>query len=298
MTQPSCSPPMRRPWSPSQVQKGIHVSPSPVLHREDEYDSRGFHLLRQMQAEHFWYRGRHRFLLEGVRRQLNRVRPRAEGYSVLDLGGGCGGWLAYLLERLWFPVAEVALADSSLEALTCADECLPPTVSRYQADIFDLPWRNHWDVIFLLDVLEHVPADCEALLRIRETLAPGGLLFVTTPALQLFWTHNDALVGHQRRYARRDFHQLAAATGLELLDCRYFMFLLSPLLLASRFLQALKRLWQKTSDPWQEIERSHRLPHPLLGKLLTTIFAAETPLGHWLPFPWGTSILAVLRRPT
>jgi hypothetical protein len=30
---------------------------------------------------------------------------------------------------------------------------------------------------------------------------------------------------------------------------------------------------------------------------LAAIFSAETPLGAWLPFPWGTSVLAVLRRP-
>jgi len=153
-------------------------------------------------------------------------------------------------------------------------------------------------MIFLLDVLEHVPEDRAALLQIREALTPGGLLFVTTPALRMFWTHNDEIVGHQRRYARRDYRRLAAATGLELLDCRYFMFFLSPLLLANRLLKALKRPWQSPCDPWQEIEQTHRLPHPLLGTLLTTIFAAETPLGHWIPFPFGTSILAVLRRPT
>jgi hypothetical protein len=27
------------------------------------------------------------------------------------------------------------------------------------------------------------------------------------------------------------------------------------------------------------------------------MFAAETPLGHIVRFPWGTSLMAVLRRP-
>jgi len=181
--------------------------------------------------------------------------------------------------------------------LTSAGEYLPPDVLRYQADLLDLQWNQRWDMIFLLDVLEHVPQDREALLQIRDALTPGGLLFITTPALRMFWTHNDEIVGHQRRYAKRDYRRLAAETGLELLDCRYFMFFLSPLLLASRVLEALKRPWQTTRDPWQEIERTHRIPHPWIGWPLTAIFSAETPLGHWVPFPWGTSVLAVLRRP-
>ncbi len=41
------------------VEDGIHVSASPVVHREEEYASEGFDSLRQMQEEHFWYRGRH-----------------------------------------------------------------------------------------------------------------------------------------------------------------------------------------------------------------------------------------------
>jgi hypothetical protein len=30
---------------------------------------------------------------------------------------------------------------------------------------------------------------------------------------------------------------------------------------------------------------------------LAAVFAAETPLGHFLRFPWGTSVLGVFRKP-
>ena len=41
----------------------------------------------------------------------------------------------------------------------------------------------------------------------------------------------------------------------------------------------------------------HRVPHPLVNGTLAAAFSAETPLGHAIPFPWGTSLLAVLQRP-
>ena len=41
----------------------------------------------------------------------------------------------------------------------------------------------------------------------------------------------------------------------------------------------------------------HRVPSVPINLTLTWIFSLETPLGHWISFPWGTSILAVLRKP-
>jgi hypothetical protein len=43
---------------------------------------------------------------------------------------------------------------------------------------------------------------------------------------------------------------------------------------------------------------SYRVPHPIVNGALAAIFGCESPLGHRLPFPWGTSLLAVLQRAT
>jgi hypothetical protein len=48
----------------------------------------------------------------------------------------------------------------------------------------------------------------------------------------------------------------------------------------------------------QYVNRSSRMPAAPINDALAAIFAAETPLGAWCPFPWGTSVLAVLRRPS
>ena len=45
------------------------------------------------------------------------------------------------------------------------------------------------------------------------------------------------------------------------------------------------------------LERSHRVPSPGVNFLMNLIFDLETPLGLWLPFPWGTSILGVFQKP-
>src|SRR5215212_5994091 len=71
----------------------------PVAHNAEEYDPRGFAVLLQMQREHFWYRGRHRFVRAAVERHLARRSPGPAALSAIDLGGGCGGWVNYLHQR-------------------------------------------------------------------------------------------------------------------------------------------------------------------------------------------------------
>ena len=133
--------------------------------------------------------------------------------------------------------------------------------------------------------------------QVRDALAPGGLLFVTVPALKAFWSWNDEAVGHQRRYARADFQRLADASGLRLLDARYFMFLLSPLLWLGRQAGRPSEKNLSREELWNRVERAHRLPSPPVNSLLSAVFTLETPMGHMIRFPWGTSLLAVLQKP-
>lgn len=274
---------------------GIRRPRFAITHREEEYQSSGFDRLRQMQQRHFWYRGRHRFLWHAVRSTLRRLHKPLDGARIIDLGGGCGGWISYLTQRN-VQARELALGDSSLRALTYAADVLPDHVQRYQIDLLRLDWQERWDVAFLLDVLEHLPDDRAALSEIHRALTPGGLLFVTTPALRQFWTYNDELARHVRRYAKADFRRLAADTGFELLDARYFQFFLSPLLLVCRWLRQPQVSRMTEAERQALMTRTHRTPGALVNSLLILVFTAETPLGHWLPFPWGTSVLAVLRR--
>ena len=123
----------------------------PVQHRCDEYDEAGFKTLLDMQHRHFWYRGRHRFLLAAVDRFLTETGIRKD---VIDLGGGVGGWIQYLTQHRSHGLGQIALADSSLDALTLAGPILPPKAQRYQIDLMQLRMREQWDAAFLLDVID------------------------------------------------------------------------------------------------------------------------------------------------
>lgn len=262
-----------------------------LKHRSDEYHESGFKSLLEMQNRHFWYCGRHRFLLGSLDRYLPMS---AANRSAIDLGGGVGGWVQYLSKNRPTLFTQLALSDSSLLALSYAEAVLPHNAQRYQIDLMNLHMQEQWNAAFLLDVIEHLPDDLRALEQAKEALKPGGLLFVTTPAFPQFWSYNDDFAHHLRRYTRVDFARLAKATDLKLLDARYFMFFLSPLYLLSR----MKPGFDKLSDDEKKglVLNQHAIPAKPINGVLSVIFSAETPLGHKLRFPWGTSILGVFQK--
>ena len=268
-------------------QDGIFKTSNAVEHRNDEYQESRFETLLKMQSKHFWYLGRHRFLLTALQR--SETRPR---FSAVDLGGGCGGWIEYLQHRIPNRLSEVALGDSSKVALMNAKKTLKNT-DTYQVDLMSLDWQERWDIAFLLDVIEHCPDDRTIVREAAKALRPKGKLFVTTPALDFFWSYNDEYAKHLRRYNKKQFQRLADESGLVLKDVRYFMFFLSPLLWLSRKTKS-KHLEKEAL--LKAIEDEHKVPSPILNRLFTLVFCAESPIGHMISFPWGTSILGIFEK--
>lgn len=273
---------------------GTYIPKEKVVHREEEYPSLAFDGHVVAQERHFWQLGRQRFIFRAFRRESSHLDSNA--LHVIDFGGGCGGWLRYLKRCSADNFGELALADSSLRALELAKPVVGEDVKRYQVDLLHIPWRNRWDVAFLLDVLEHFRDDAEALRQVKSSLRPGGLLFVATPALQTFWSAEDETAHHFRRYSRKDFRRLAEETGLDLLSTRYFMFFLSPLLWLSRLgWPDPAKMTRDEIDAYKK-KGTHRIPPAPLNRMLRLVFSLETPLGLWIPFPWGTSILGIFRK--
>ncbi|MBU1694239.1 MAG: class I SAM-dependent methyltransferase [Verrucomicrobia bacterium] len=278
-----------------EIKNGVSLRRTGVVHRNEEYSDHYFHILMEMQREHFWYLGRNRFLLAALKKHVARIGRPPDNLCAIDLGAGCGGWIAHLATSNTLRFKELAVGDSSLKALQFAERAVGPAISRFQVDLLDLGWENRWDVVFLLDVLEHIPEDVEVLRQVRECLAPNGLLFLTTPALKFFWTYNDELAGHQRRYSAGDLQALAQQSGLKLLTSKYFFFFLSPLLYISR-LFGPKTQSLSPEQARKHLERTHEVPAKPVNAMLRAIFSMETPLGLLIPFPWGTSVLGVFQK--
>jgi hypothetical protein len=93
------------------------------------------------------------------------------------------------------------------------------TFDRVAARIRD---EQRPDSIIYVNVLEHVADDEAELSLVRDTLCPLGRAFIFVPALSWLYGSFDELVGHRRRYARRELRAKCERAGLRVIKSIYF----------------------------------------------------------------------------
>jgi len=64
------------------------------------------------------------------------------------------------------------------------------------------------------EVLEHIPEDDLAVAELARVLAPGGRLIITVPLHSYYWSKDDEVVGHCRRYRPSDLLAKLERAGL------------------------------------------------------------------------------------
>ncbi|MHA1734727.1 MAG: class I SAM-dependent methyltransferase [Promethearchaeota archaeon] len=126
---------------------------------------------------------------------LDRLGRQREFKRVLDIG--CSGdSILYFLERARFK-SFVDLAHKPLTSYRAYGETYGPTCGS----ITDLPYPDGtFDLVCGLDVLEHIRDDERAVAEMVRVLERGGLMLVTVPHRMKYFTPQDTLVGHYRRY--------------------------------------------------------------------------------------------------
>ncbi len=105
----------------------------------------------------------------------------ARGKRILDIGGGLG-YGSLLLSRF---ADDVVFLDRSAETADFVRDTwapLAPNLTVLCGEASDLDVRKGaFDVVFLMDVIEHVPEPRHLLRDVKRLLAPGGRLVLSTP---------------------------------------------------------------------------------------------------------------------
>ena len=109
-----------------------------------------------------------------------------------------------------------------------------------QAPATDLPYEDgRYDLVTLLDVIEHIEDDDAALSEARRVLRPGGLALLTVPAYTWMWGRQDEISHHMRRYTRPRLNATLIDSGFEVVRATYFNTLLFPPIAAIRLVRRL-----------------------------------------------------------
>jgi len=227
---------------------------------------------------HWWYRARREILARLIEDRI----PLPEDARLLEIGCGTGPNLDTLGRFGRLDAVEI---DPAARAVASA---------RLGRPVHDAPLPHllgvedgAYDLVCLLDVLEHVEADREALVTIGRKLRPDGRILIAVPAHPWMWSAHDRVNHHKRRYTRKTLEAVIAAAGLKLHMMSYFNSLLFPLAVTQRL---ASRMFGKDEA---EEDSADKPPPPALNRLFEAAFRLERYAIGRLPFPPGLSIVAI-----
>lgn len=231
---------------------------------------------RDLWEHHWWWQARRRFVL----RRLDALAARRPLARILDVGCGDGLFFEHL-SRYGDPrgvEADAGLVDPK-----------GPWASRVAVASFDAAYRDErrYDLVLMLDSLEHIEDDRGAAGRAYELLAPGGFLLLTVPALQSLWSVHDVANRHFRRYDKAALGAVLRSAGFEI-EALAFYFAWPVLPMYARRL---------VGGEARAAEYSVLPPARPINGLLYAASVLEQALTGPHGTPVGSSLFAVARRP-
>jgi SAM-dependent methyltransferase len=128
-----------------------------------------------------------------------------------------------------------------------------------------------FDLVTILDVIEHIDDDEKVLREAHRVLRPSGLLTISTPAFQWLWSHNDELNAHKRRYSGSELRKRVERAGFRLRRLTFGFFLVFPL--SAPLILLRSRLGQKpklSSHHFQE--EAYQVEMEPIAPWLNTVF--------------------------
>ncbi len=204
------------------------------------------------------------------------MAPYLDG-PILELGAGHGTFTEAFTAFGEVHAVEPGETASSLLRERFANR---PNITVSKALVAELAAEPAYGSAVMVNVLEHIEDDADALAQIHARLVPGGHLGIWVPAFQLLFSDFDRRLGHHRRYRREPLADLVQQAGYQVVDARYVNM---PGWLS-----------------WLIITRFLGLT-PSAGPLVTAFDRFIVPLTRALErvvrVPFGQSVLVIARKP-
>ncbi len=232
-----------------------------------------------LEQRHFWHLARRRIVLEVLRRFVQQ--PSGRKPRLLDVGCGAGTNL------LHFKQAQFECVGIEPDATLVNQAKAASGVPVWHTG---LPLREAidglFDVIVLLDVLEHIDDDRGALVSLRRSVRRGGIVVLNVPAHPRLWSALDEMNQHRRRYTRASLCSVLEEGGYRVRYVRFWGSLGCPLVFLQRWLLLSQR----------QVPYTAYVPPPALNAMLRRLLWWEFLATEHVKLPFGVSLLAVAQR--
>ena len=130
--------------------------------------------------------------------EFDMVAPHV-GRSMLEIGSGLGHFADEFLPRL------DRLVVSDFDPY-CVEQLKKRFEGRDDIDVLqfglptEIPLKDKVDTVVMMNVLEHIEDDAEALRSLARVTLPGGRIIIWVPGYMQLYGDFDRAVGHVRRY--------------------------------------------------------------------------------------------------
>ncbi len=245
-----------------------------------------YSLFSEIQATHWWFVARRRIIADVLQKFL---RTRAT-QRIAEIGCGTGAMLPMLAQ-----FGEAWGIDNSPEAVQlCLNKKIPHVYLEN-----DPAWRaTQFEGMAFFDVIEHVPDDVAFMKNCLAQLQHQGWVVITVPAFMFLWSEHDVLNQHYRRYNAPQLRRVIAQVGLQLERMTYFNTLLFPAIAAARMAtKTVRALSPKKQQGTANLRTDFDRNISFLNQPLQILFASERFGLRRCNFPFGTSLLALARKP-
>lgn len=152
--------------------------------------------------------------LKGIYAELKNLKNK----NILDAGCREG-----YVGSLFLEDNKVTFADIEEEHLKKIKKHKNATIKKIDLTKKLLFKKNSFDVVICADVLEHIKNDKIAIKNLVNALKKDGLLVLTNPAYSKYYGEHDKLIGHYRRYNKKDYLNVAKENNLEVVKLRYLV---------------------------------------------------------------------------
>jgi hypothetical protein len=186
---------------------------------------------------------------EIIKRTISSFQHKSD-FKLLDLG--CGDQFVLNNLAIDFPSAkhyglDIALSDTDIESLVL----MSSNISVYN-HYHDVIKRCEFDIVLLLDVIEHIEDVSSFLKNVIEELKVSNAYFViTVPAFNSLFSEHDHFLGHYRRYSKESLQLELRGVGLNDIKTHYFFFSLFIARFFEKQLSKLKKKESKGVGQWQ-----------------------------------------------
>lgn len=231
---------------------------------------------------HWWWRVRHALVMRTVEQLLHGDDTPPSARNILDIG--CAGGVSF------DDLSQYGEVYGLEPSPTLVDAC-PQWRERIELSGFgpDYSPSRQYDLVLMLDVLEHIEDDAAALESLRQLLKPGGHAILTVPALQSLWSVHDVINLHYRRYDKRGLKHLLEDSGFVVRDLRYFFSWPLGLMYLRKLLLGTKQRPGKSYTV--------TIPSAPINTLFAGLSRTEQKLMQLgVRWPLGSSLLAVVER--